>query len=77
MVCCWVLGLFLMVCTEGVLGLIFWVLETVFVCVCVCVFLGVFSVRFWVFFCADFMVFWFGFYVIALGFFSGSDMIYT
>ena len=44
MVCCWVLGLFLMVCTEGVLGLIFWVLETVFVCVCVFVyFLGIFS----------------------------------
>ena len=44
MVCCWVLGLFLMVCTEGVLGLIFWVLETVCVCVCVFVyFLGIFS----------------------------------
>ena len=33
MVCCWVLELFLVVCTEGVLGLIFWVLGAIFLCV--------------------------------------------
>ena len=56
MVYCWVLGLFLMVCTEGVLGLIFWVLETVFLCVCVCFFfwgyfLGIFSEVLGIFLC--------------------------
>ena len=70
MVCWWVLGLFLVVCTKEVLGLIFWVLEAIFLCFfffgCI---LWLFSVRFWVFFCADFLVFWLGFYVIAVGFF--------
>ena len=32
--------------------------------------------RFWVFFCVDFLVFWLGFYVIAVGFFWVSSMIY-
>ena len=71
-VCCWVLGLFLVVCTEEVLGLIFWVLEAIFLCFFFldCIF-WVFLVRFWVFFYANFLVFWLGFYVIALGFFLG------
>ena len=70
MVCCWVLGIFLVVCIEGVLGLIFWVLDAVFQWVFF--FWGIFSVflvRFWVFFYADFLVFWLGFCVIVVGFF--------
>ena len=55
-----------------------------FVCVCVCVcffFFGcifwLFSVRFWVFLCADFLVFWLGFYVIAAGVFSRFQVWFT
>ena len=59
MVCCWVFGLFFMVCIEGVLGLIFWVLEVVFLCF-LWVFFGYFQRAFGGFFCADFLVFWLG-----------------
>ena len=74
-VCCWVLGLFLVVCTEGVLGLIFWVLEAIFLCVFLFFwyFLGIFSEVLGIFLCwlqwGSFWVFWLGFCVIAAGFF--------
>ena len=52
-VCCWVLGLFLVVCTEGVLGLIFWVLGAIFLCLFLFFwyFLGIFSEVLGIFLC--------------------------
>ena len=70
-----VLGLFLVVCTKEVLGLIFWVLEAIFLCFfLLVVFSGYFQ---WGFGYFSVLIFWLGFYVIAVGFFSRFQVWFT